>query len=334
VRWAGRYWLLLLAAAGLVALVVAVNPPRLVAVLSRMRWQLALLMVPVTLVVYICQGTAWWVALRRTGVRISLFRCLTLEFAGQVFVYLPLGDLARVALMHRARPRERVGALTGTVVFQELTYMMLVGFGVLPRVASRLDVTLLVLLMTALHVGVVTTIVWKPAYDRGRRLAERFKPLQRFDRALRELRPAFLELLGWRSALPIIALQSAAALLSFVLFHMALLALGLTHISFVTSTFILGLSYILAGMSFVPGGLGAFEGLLTILMVGNGVPAAAGAAAGLVYRSFTDLLTALIGAPFALVASRRNRGDARKAQGPRARADELRRDRAGARARS
>lgn len=321
-----RHWAETVAVVSLVALVAAVNPPRLLSVFGHAQLRFALLMLPVVIVMYVLRGLAWWFALRCIGVHIGVLRTLTVEFAGQVMVFLPMGDLARVAMLRGTDDERGAGAVTGTVAFQELMFMMLLGFGVLPRVFVNPGVTALVVLMVIAHVGIFTILSWQPAYARARRFAERLRILRRFDRQLRELRPAFVELWDLRAAAPIVALQAASAFLSFLLFFLALQALGVSHITLLMSTFILSLSYLLAGLSLIPGGLGAFEGLLTILLATNGVSPAAGAAAGLLYRGYNDVLVALIGAPFAIRVRhlsrerKRRRGRRRESRPSRARA--------------
>jgi uncharacterized membrane protein YbhN (UPF0104 family) len=302
-----RHWPVIVAAVSVIALLAAVNPPRLLGVLSHVQWRIALLMIPVTLGTYVCRGLAWWVTLRRIGVQIGVLRTLTIELAGQVMVFLPLGDLARVAMVHKVKPRTGVGRIAGTITFQELVFMTLLGWGVLPRVVSQHDVGVLVLLMTLFHLGIFLLLAWEPAYRWARRTVEKIRPLRRFDKPLRALRPAFIAIFDWRTVIPVLALQAMAAALSFLLFYLALQAIGVTHVTYITSTFVLGFSYVIAGLSFAPAGVGVFEGLLTILMVTNGVPAAAGAAAGLLYRGYNDIFMALVGAPFAIAIRRAGR---------------------------
>lgn len=294
----------MVAVATLVALIIGVNPPKLLRVFAHIDWRIAGLMVPVVLGTYVSRGLAWWIGLRKIGQRISVMRCLTVEFAGQVLVFLPLGDLARVSMVRKTSGDRGPGQLAGTIAFQELLFMMLLGFGVLPRVASQLDVAALVLVMTVLHIGVFTVLLWKPAYDTAVRVVEKVRILRRFDKQLRELRPAFVKLFEWDSLGPMLLLQTCATLLTFLLFYLALHAIGASHIGYVTAGFLLGLSYILSGFSFIPGGLGVFEGLLTLLMIANGVAPETGAAAGLLYRGYNDVLMALVGAPFALKVRR------------------------------
>lgn len=296
--WLRRHLPETIAIAGVIALVAVVNPSKLASAFARMDWRVALLMVPVVLASYLLRGFAWWVALHCIDVGLSLRRTLCVELAGQMMVFLPLGDLSRIAMVRKLWRGKGVGNLTGTIAFQELTFTMMLGLGMLPRIAGKPDLALLVLAMTLLHVGVFTVIVWKPAYHWALTRVERIRMLRRFDSQLRAVRPAVVALFDWRAFVPIVVSQAAAVLLTFLLFNLGLHGLGI-HIGYVRSTFILALSYVIAGMSLVPGGIGPFEAILTVLMVANGVPAAAGVAAALLYRGYNDVFMALSGVPFA-----------------------------------
>lgn len=300
----------LLAVVFLVALVVGVGPASLVRVLGHTRVSLLLLMLPVTLAMYLARSLAWWLTLRTIHVRVSLPHAVAVEFAGQTMVFMPTGDLARVALIKEVtHTRRSAGELTATIAFQELLYMTLIGLGVLPRVASHPDLALLVLVMVIAHGLILTVLTWKPAYEGALRVVERIRLLRRFDSQLRSIRPAFVELLRSPSAIGVLLCNIAAVLLSYYLFYLALHAIG-QEVGFIAAAFVLSLSFVLAGLSLIPGGVGPFEGLLTVLMVANGVPAAAGAAAGLLFRVFNDVLMAAVGAVL-LVLIRRGRIDER-----------------------
>jgi uncharacterized membrane protein YbhN (UPF0104 family) len=295
-RFLKRYWAELFALAGLLALVLGVNPLKLGRVFSHVQWEPALLMVPVAIALYVSRGTAWWIALRSVGERVSFGQTQLIEFAGQVMIILPMGDLARVAMVRGGSRDRGAGAITATVALQELTYMMLMSFGALPQIVQRPNVALLMLATTLGFLAVFLVILWEPAYERAIRLVERVGLLRRFDQQLHEIRPAFVRICHWRTLLPLLGVQAVAALLSFLLFYLALLSLGL-HVSYITAVFVLGVSYTFAAVSFLPLGIGAFEGLLTVIMLTYGIPAAAGAAAGLLYRGYNDVLMAVIGGP-------------------------------------
>ena len=304
-----RFWAEAFALAGLVALVVGVNPLALGHVFTHIHWQFAVLMVPVVLAIYVCRGSAWWVALRGIGEHIPFVHTQLIEVAGQVMIFLPMGDLTRVAMVRSTDHERGVGAITATVALQELTYMLLMSFGALPQIVQRPNVALLMLAMMLGFLTVFGVLLWKPAYERAIKLVERIKVLRRFDTQIHQIRPAFVQLCRPRTLIPVLALQALAAVLSFLLFYFCLLAIGL-NVSYITAVFVLGVSYTFAAISFLPLGIGAFEGLLTVILITYGIPAAAGAAAGLLYRGYNDVLMALIGGP-ALVYVRRQQRSGR-----------------------
>jgi uncharacterized membrane protein YbhN (UPF0104 family) len=303
---ARRFWAELFALAGLVALVLGVNPLSLGHVFSHIQWHLALLMVPVVFAMYIARGWAWWVALRAIGEHISFAHTQLIETAGQVMIVLPMGDLTRVAMVRSTDHERGVGAITATVALQELIYMLLMSFGALPQIVTRPNVALLMLAMILGFLGVFVLLLWEPAYVRAIGLVEHVRVLRRFDKQLHQIRPAFVEICRPRTLIPVLLLQGVAALLSFLLFYFALLAIGL-KVSYITAVFVLGVSYTFAAISFLPLGFGAFEGLLTVIMLTYGIPAAAGAAAGLLYRGYNDVLMAIVGAPCLLYVRGRQR---------------------------
>ena len=289
----------------LLALVLAVNPASLAGVFRHANVGLILLMLPVTVGTYLARSLAWWLTLRQVKVDVDIRHSVAVEFAGQTMVFMPTGDLARIALIKEVTgTRRSSGELTATIAFQELLFMTLMGLGVLPRVASDPDIALLVIAMVLVHLLVLTVLIWEPAYSWAVRVVEKVKPLRRFDSQLRSIRPAFIELFHLRVVIPVVLCNAVAVFLSYLLFYMALHAVGQTHVGFIAATFVLALSFVISGISLIPGGVGPFEGLLTVLMIANGVPVAAGAAAGLLFRGFNDILMAGVGAVFLVLIKR------------------------------
>jgi uncharacterized protein (TIRG00374 family) len=306
-RWLRHNAIEIVAVLCLVALVLAVNPTSLGGVFRRTNVGLLLLMLPVTVGTYLARSLAWWFTLRQIGVAVDVRHSIAVEFAGQTMVFMPTGDLARIALIKEVTgTRRSAGELTATIAFQELLFMTLMGLGVLPRVASHPDIALLVIIMVLVHLLIITVLVWEPAYSWAVGIVEKVKILRRFDSQLRSIRPAFIELFRPRVLVPVVLCNVAAVVGSFFLFYLALHAVGQTQVSFIAAAFVLALSFVIAGISLIPGGVGPFEGLLTVLMIANGVPVAAGAAAGLLFRGFNDILMAGVGAVF-LVLIRRGR---------------------------
>jgi uncharacterized membrane protein YbhN (UPF0104 family) len=301
-----RFWAELLAAAGLAALIIGVNPSRLGGVFSHIQWLPAVLMVPVVVGVYASHGTAWWIALRAIGEHIGLRETLLIEFAGQAMVFLPLGDLTRVVMVRAADHEEGVGAITATVALQELIFMFLMSLGALPQLVQRPNIALLVLAMILGFLGVFVVLLWEAAYVRAIRLLEVFHFFRRFDSQLRDIRPAFIRVCRPRPLCGIVGCQALAAALSFLLFSLALDAIG-AKVGYTAAVFALGVSFTVSAISFLPLGLGAFEGVLTLILLTYGVPAATGAGAGLLFRGYNDVLMAMVAVPCLLYVRRRQK---------------------------
>ena len=291
-----RHWLLALSVISLAGLVIAVDPGKLGHVFQHVHLAPLLLMAPCTFVIYALLALGWHVALRRSGVPITLHRTATVMLAGQALVFLPVGDLARVMMVEdTGAGGHDAGELTGTIAFQDLLYLTLMGFAVLPAIAQHRDLGVLVAVVTATQVVIFAVLLWQPGYDFAVRTVERIRPLRRFDRELRDIRPAFVHLFTPRAGIPIVACNAAAVALAFLLFELALHAVGVSNVGYAEAAFIYALGHILAALSFLPGGVGVYEGVLTGFMALQGVPPPEGAAAALLYRGFNDVLMAGIG---------------------------------------
>lgn len=304
-----RHWLESLAAVCLLGLIVGVDPIKLAGVLRQIRPVIALEMLPVLLAVYVFRGLGWCVALRQLGIRISAFRAIYIMVAGQTMIFMPTGDLARVAMVERTGASGRnAGTIAGSITFQELLFLGLLGLGVLPRVALHPDIALLVVAMTLAHAGVVALILWEPAYNRAVRMVERVRILRRFDEQLRSLRPAFVELVKPRSLIGVVLFNALAAGCMYLLFHLALRAVGIDRVGFAESTFAYGLAHLLSGLSFLPGGVGSMEAIVTLILSWQGVPPYDGAAAAILFRGYNDIIMALIGLAAGGMVNRESRG--------------------------
>lgn len=291
------HWLEAVAVISIVGLVIGVSPTRLASAYRHLQARVLLLMLGVVLAQYLTRGAAWWVTLRHIGVRISLWRTELAELAGQVLIFVPTGDLARAALAeeHAEGGNRKPGQLLGSIAFQELLFLTVLGLGVVPKILHEPGLALTALLITVSQLGILGLIVWKPAYDWSLSHVERIRLLRRFDKQLRNLRVAFVELLDPRVLAAVLVCDAVAAALSYLLFWIALRSVGVEHVSYVTAAFVLSLSHIVSALSFIPGSAGAFEGLVILLMLSNGVAPGEGAAAGLLYRGFNDIVMAGFG---------------------------------------
>jgi uncharacterized membrane protein YbhN (UPF0104 family) len=244
----------------------------------------------------VVRALGWYVALHEIGVRISAHRSITVMIAGQSLIFLPAGDHARVKMVQDTGSHGHdAGEVTGTIAFQELLYMTLMGFAVLPAIAQHPDIGALVAVITLAQIGIFVILLWERGYNMAVRAVERISFLRRFDKELRDIRPAFVQLFRPRAGIPIVLLNVLAVVLAFLLFLLAVRAVGVTNIGFAKAVYISAWGHILAALTFLPGGVGAYEGILTGFMALNGVPPSQGAAAALLYRGFNDIFMAMLG---------------------------------------
>jgi glycosyltransferase 2 family protein len=284
-----KHWLETVGVGSLIVLAIVVHPLELWGVLSKVHIVFLLLMLPVVLAVYVLRAIGWWVALRTAGVEITLFRAIYTTIAGHLMVFMPAGDLARAALVRKIAGADE-GRVAGTIAFQELTYLTLLGLGVVPQLLVHPDIAMLFLLMLIGHATAFLIVLWEPAYKWAVGLVERIRWLRRFDKQLRTLRPAFVAQVRSPSLIAVLGLNALAAAFLLLLFYLALVAVGGGRIGFVDAAFVYGLAHIFSGLSFLPGGIGSLEAILTALLAAHGLPASEGAACALLFRGYNDVV--------------------------------------------
>lgn len=303
--WLREHWLVALAVVSLALLVIFVDPVRIVRLFVRADRRDLFLMAPCMVAIYIFKGVGWWVTLRRVGSRASLGRSIYVMFAGRTLIFLPTGDLARIALLkERGEKRANSGEIAGTIAFQELVYTGLVGLGVLPRIADHPELILLVVAMAVAHAGIFAILLWKRVYDWAVGVVERVRLFRRFDEQLRSLRPAFIRMTTPSVVLQVVFWNALAVFVLMVMFNLSVHAVAGPKVGFGQTTFAYGLGHILGGLSLLPSGVAAMEAIVAGLLVTQGVPFYAGVAAVILFRAYNDALSAAIGAVVMLVGRR------------------------------
>ena len=303
--WVRHHWLISLAVLSLTLLVVFVNPVRIAGLFLRADRADLLLMAPCVVSIYFLKGIGWWVTLHRLGSTVSIRRAIYVMFAGRTLIFLPTGDLARIALLkERGESGVNAGEIAGTIAFQELIYTGLVGLGVLPRIGEHPQLILLVLAMAAAHAGIFLILLWKRCYDWAVGVVERVRVFRRFDQPLRSLRPAFMRMTTPSVLFQVIFWDALAVLVLMVMFNLAILAVAGPRVGFAQTTFAYGLGHILGGLSLLPSGVGAMEAIIAGLLVTQGVPFAVGVAGTILFRAYNDLFSALLGG-LVILAGRR-----------------------------
>lgn len=318
--WTGfrGHWVTIVGVAAVIGLIVAVNPGKVALALSHASPLLLGVMLPVVLSLYLIRGVTWFVVVHASGQPVGFRQVIRVTFISQMFVFLPGGDLWKVPLVKLENGAGNdSGVLTGTVVFDDLIYLFVLTFAMVPVVVGTplFSIPLAVALLPQLIIFAI--LLSPPVYGALASRVGNLTPFRRFRRELEVLGPAFRSLVRVRTVLPVIVLDAIAASLSISLFALALAAVhgagsDLLHVAFTYSA-----SQVVTNLTVIPGALGAYEGMMTGAMALQGVAPAAAATGALLYRIGNDVLMALIGLVVALVYDREHLLALGRSGGPR-----------------
>ncbi len=178
------HWVALFGIVAVVALVVAVNPVKVVRALGGADTRLLALMLPVALLLYLLHGVAWSIVLRAAQARVGVPQAIRVTFISQAFVFLPGGDLWRVPIVKsEEREAPEPSAVAATVVFDDLVYLFVLTFAMVPVVFG--SPFLLVPLAIALlpQLAIFTILLWPSLYDALAGPVGRIRVLHRFQGA-------------------------------------------------------------------------------------------------------------------------------------------------------
>ncbi|HVC40864.1 MAG TPA: lysylphosphatidylglycerol synthase transmembrane domain-containing protein [Candidatus Saccharimonadales bacterium] len=305
--WIGfrGHWVTVVGVGAVIGLVFAVNPGKVAGALTHASPALLLIMLPVVLSLYGIRGITWFVVVRASGQPVGLAQALRVTLISQMFVFLPGGDLWKVPLVKQEDGSATdAGVITGTIVFDDLVYLFVLTFAMVPVVVATpvLSIPLAVALLPQV---VIFAILLSPAVYRA--LSARvgnLRPFRRFRPELELLGPSFRSLVRVRTVLLVMALDVIAASLAIALFALALASVhatgsDLSHVAFTYSA-----SQVVTNLTVIPGALGAYEGMMTGAMALEGVAPAAAATGTLLYRIANDVVMALIGVAIVLVYDR------------------------------
>jgi uncharacterized membrane protein YbhN (UPF0104 family) len=304
-RWFREHWVVVVGVIALIALVIVVHPAQVARALTRADPLMLALMLPTVLVLYLVHGVAWWVALRGAGIKVSLWRAIAITYMSQTFTYLPGGDLWRVPLVETgARGRVEVGAVTASVVFDDLVYFVVLTLAMVPA-ALQAPLLFTGVGATLLPQAVIFAILlWPWLYHALASVVTRLPLVRRFEAPVQSLGPSFRHLMRPRTLIPVVLLDVLASLLAIALFTLALRGVRADNVSLGRIAFTYSLGQVGSSLTVLPASLGAYEGLMTGLIATQGVAAAVAALAALLYRGFNDILMALIGFAMAVVLRR------------------------------
>lgn len=299
--------LLLVGGAGLVALVVAVNPRSVADAAARVGLVPLPLLAAISVSYYLLQGLRWHLLLGAAGIELPLRRTMLLSLAGQSAGLLPAGEVTRVALV-ADEAGSPFAAVLATVTVQELVYTLLLVALALPAAASHpgLAVALIVAEVGTGAVLLLLAIPWLWRPMRG--LVARTPLLHRLGDGVDLLQTHADRLLRRPDTLAWSAIGLLQAALAVTLFWLVVHLLSPGTLGWSGAALAYALSHVAGALSAIPGGIGAYEASVTGLLAAAGVDTATAAAAAILHRAADKGLATLVGV-VALAVSRRRVGD-------------------------
>lgn len=305
-RLVRRYGVLAVGLAGVVGLVVVVNPAQVRSALTGADPGFLALMLPTVLLLYVAHGAAWWLALRGAAVPVGFRRAVRGVLVSQAFDVVPGGDLWRVPIVAQdGGPPAPPGPLAATVVFDDLVYFFVLSLAMLPAAARLPELRLPLTLALLPQLLIFVVLLWPRVYAGLAGRVGRLAPLRPYRDQLDALGPAFRRLMRPRTLVPVTLVDTGCAALAVGLYWLALLAVHARAIGIARAAFTYSATQVLSGLTVLPGALGAYEALSTGLLAALGAAPARAAAAALLYRVVNDLLMAVLGLALGVLVRRR-----------------------------
>ncbi|MGD0833105.1 MAG: lysylphosphatidylglycerol synthase transmembrane domain-containing protein [Candidatus Dormibacteria bacterium] len=288
----------------IVALVVVANPAAMGSALSHF----ALIAIPVALALsaayYVLQGVRWHLLLHDIGDRLTVWDTILLSVAGQATSLLPFGELTRAIFVSEAAGVDFADAVA-TVTVQELILMLILILIAIPGALSvhRALAGVIVALFGVLALFAVLLV--PSLFHIVHHAVERTPVLRRFTAQVDSFRQETVVLLQRRDTLgwSVISVAGAAAEIS--LFWVVINGLHPGEISWPMASFVLAASYVGGAISLIPGGIGASEATVVLLLISVGVDPATATAAALLQRVADKGFGTLLGVIAYAVARRR-----------------------------
>jgi uncharacterized protein (TIRG00374 family) len=283
-----------LISAAILALVVAyVNPAELGRAFSRFEIGYLPWLIVISISYYLLKGWQWHLFLRPLRLLPGPLRTVLIYLAGQPMAVLPLGELTRAFLL-RQFAKADLGQASAAVVVQELLYPVGLIAVAIPGAGRFLGAQAAVALALVGLVGVGVILFWDRAFGLTMRLAAMVPVLRRYSPSLLGIHRNVVFIAGRRDSVVPILMGPVAAVIAIAAFYLTVRSVGI-ELGLYQVAFVYSVAHLAGGVSLLPGGFGAYEGTMTLLLVAFGVPAPVAAAIAILNRAFDRGLVTVVG---------------------------------------
>ncbi len=277
-----------------------VRPDELGSAISRFQFGYVPVLVVLSLGYYLLKGYQWHLFLKPLRLDHSAQESVLIYLAGQPTAILPLGELSRAFIL-RQHARVNLGEASATVVVQELLYPIGLIAAAVPG-AGRFpgaQAAVVVALVGILAISVV--LLWPRAFSATMGLAMRVPLIRRYSADLFALHRDVIFTARRPATLIPAMLGPVCAVIAIAMFYFTVRSVGV-QLGVYQVAFVYAVSHLAGGVSLLPGGIGAYEGSMTFLLVAFGVASPVAAAIAILNRLFDRGLITVVGTVVYLAA--------------------------------
>jgi uncharacterized protein (TIRG00374 family) len=292
--------------AAVAVLIVAVNPRQLGTQMQRFSLVAVPFVVLLSLSYYVVQGVRWHFLLRTVDVPVAMGETVLINVAGQATAMLPLGELTRALLISQAADAD-LGTAVATITVQELIYTLLIIAAAVPGAFEHRAWAGAVVAALIFTIAVFAILTVNRVFRAVHRAVRRIPLMRRFSNDIEELHRETVVLLRKPETYTWSVLSVFDALIAVTLFWLVVHSIDPTLLSWPEAAFVYAVSHVAGAVSFIPGGLGAYEASIAGLLVASGASIQVGATIAILHRGADKGLATFAGMIAYGIARRRYR---------------------------
>jgi uncharacterized membrane protein YbhN (UPF0104 family) len=285
-------------------LVQAVHPAALWVALQHARLWLLLPVLGCAALGLLLRGIRWHLLLDAIDVPNTMEDSIILFTAAQAAVLLPGGQFL-LPVLQRSQHGTLIRHCVPTILVQELIFGLLMLPAALPGVPPYHPAGWLLLIALVFNAGTAIFLLQSRLLGWGLRLTNRLPFIRDHVHNLAELQRLFVVVARSPATAWGTIFDMATIALSGVGFWLSLLAVHATDVGWVDGIAVYALGSSVGTISMLPGGLGANEGVSTLLLSRLGVAVGLAAAGTLLFRVTNLLVNVLVGWAVLVLARRR-----------------------------
>ncbi|MGH7705443.1 MAG: lysylphosphatidylglycerol synthase transmembrane domain-containing protein [Candidatus Dormibacteria bacterium] len=242
---------------------------------------------------YLLKGYQWHLFLKPLKLDHGAVETILIYLAGQPTAILPLGELSRAFIL-RQHAKVNLGEVSATVVVQELLYPIGLVAAALPGAGQFPGAQVAVGVALAGIIAISTVLLWPRAFSLVMRYALRVPVIRRYSADLEALHRDVIFIARRPATLGPALLGPLAAVIAIAMFYFTARSVGV-EVGVYQIAFVYAIAHLAGGITLLPGGIGAYEGSMTFLLVAFGVASPVAAAVAILNRAFDRLLVTLVG---------------------------------------